>query len=160
MGVAPRYLAMLAGLLLAHSATSTSQQLYHPPYHSDPRLLKMRIFFDAFDSPAYFLAEEFLLAADNNGLDWRLLPSISILESGGGKAFKNNNILGWDSCRQKFPSVTRGIHSVARSLATSKLYKNKSLDRKLSIYNPHLGYPFRVKSLMTRLNLDSPMPTR
>jgi hypothetical protein len=145
------WLAVVAGLLLAHSATSTSPLLPFEPYGNDPRLLKMRSFLKQMDSPAYFLAGEFLLAADRNGLDWRLLPSISIVESGGGKNYTNNNILGWDSCRRKFPSVVEGVHSVAHSLATSKLYKNKSLDKMLATYNPHRGYAGKVKLLMEHM---------
>jgi hypothetical protein len=148
-----RYLAVLAGLLVATSMTSISQTTPLPDYKSDPRLLKTKQFFEFFDSPAYFLAEDFLLAADRNGLDWRLLPSLAILESGGGKHYMNNNILGWASCRQKFPSVSAGIHHVAVRLAQSRLYRDKNLDGMLSTYNAIEDYPLRVKKLMDRLAL-------
>ena len=155
MRFAPRWVAVLAGLLVAHAATSSNQKLPYSPLQGDFRLLKLKSFFKRLDSPSYFLSEEYLLAADRYGLDWRLLPSISVVESGGGKAFRNNNILGWDACRREFPSVADGIHYVARSLATSELYKGKSLDMMLATYNPHPGYPSRVKSLMTQMSLRS-----
>jgi len=145
------HLAVLAGLLVASSAISISQTTAPRDYRTDPRLFKIKRFFRELDSPAYFLAEDFLLAADRNGLDWRLLPSLSILESGGGKYYRNNNIFGWGSGRQKFPTVSAGIHHVACRLAESRLYKGKILRDMLSIYNPHHGYPGRVRELMDQL---------
>ncbi len=153
-----RYLAVLVGLLIVTSMTSISQTTPLPNYKSDPRLLRIRQFFKLLDSPAYFLAEDFLLAADRNRLDWRLLPSLSILESGGGKNYTNNNILGWASCRQKFPSVSAGIHHVAFRLAQSRLYKDKGLNGILSTYNPLEGYPRRAKKLMDQLAPDQGGP--
>ena len=149
---------MLVGLLALHSATSTGQQLPPPNYDSDPRLQKLKSFFQELESPGVWRAEVFLAAADRNGLDWRLLPSISIIESGGGRAYMNNNILGWDSCRTSFPSVEAGIDLVAAQLSQSTFYRDKDLDEKIAAYNPNSSYPRRVKSLMERLGpgLSSP----
>jgi len=88
-------------------------------------------------------------------LDWRLLPSISIIESSGGKDYRNNNVFGWDSCRESFTSVREGIHFVAGQLANSKLYKDKTLDSKLSTYNPLPDYPRKVKAVMHALGSES-----
>ncbi len=149
-----KYLVVVVGLMAATSTTSTSQTTPPPDYTHDHRLLKLEELFQALESPAYALAEDFLLAADRNGLDWRLLPSLAIVESGGGKNFKNNNILGWDSCNQSFPTVSAGIHHVASRLARSPLYRDKSLNGILSTYNPFVDYPARVKRLMRRLGPD------
>ncbi|RPI19246.1 MAG: hypothetical protein EHM65_01600 [Acidobacteriales bacterium] len=156
MRTALRFVAVLAGIVALPSAITPQQQFPQRDYGKDPRLWQLRAFFKELDSPAYSLAEEFLVAADLHGLDWRLLPSISIVESGGGKAFMNNNILGWDSCRVRFPTLATGIHTVARRLSISNLYKNKSLSEKLEVYNPHPAYPARVTSLMERLESPSP----
>lgn len=153
-----KYLAVVVGLVAATSITSTSQTTPLPDYSSDYRLLKVKKLFKKLDSPAYSLAEDFLLAADRNGLDWRLLPSLAIVESGGGKNYKNNNIMGWDSCDQSFPSVSAGIHHVASRLAQSQLYRDKSLDGMLSTYNPLGDYPRRVRRLMERLEPDLERP--
>ncbi len=150
---------MLVGLLAVHSATSTGQQLLPPNYDADPRLQKLKSFFQDLNSPAIWRAEVFLAAADRHGLDWRLLPSISIIESGGGKAYMNNNILGWDSCRTSFPSIEAGIDLVAARLTRSKLYRDKDLDEKLALYNPNSDYPGRVKSLMERLGPGQSTPS-
>ena len=157
MRTALRFVAVLAGIVVLPSAITPQQQFPQRDYGQDPRLWRLQAFFRELDSPAYSLAEEFLVAADHHGLDWRLLPSISIVESGGGKAYLNNNILGWDSCRVRFPTLATGIHTVARRLTTSNFYKNKSLPQKLAVYNPNPDYPSRVTSLMERLE-ESPSP--
>jgi hypothetical protein len=146
-----RTVVLLVGLVGLQTAVDPGQQVITSPYHNDPRLAALEGFFQALDSPAADFAEEFLVAADHEGLDWRLLPSIAIVESGGGKEFSNNNIFGWDSCRQSFPSVRAGIHIVAARLARSTIYRNKDLAAKLAAYNPNAEYPLRVKWLMARL---------
>lgn len=151
-------MAVMVGLVVATSTTSVSQTIPRPDYSQDDRLLKLEKFFRGLESPAYFLSEEFLLAADRNGLDWRLLPSLAIVESGGGKNFKNNNIFGWASCEQGFSSISEGIHHVASRLARSVLYRDKSLNAILSTYNPLDGYPARVRKLMLRLGPDGTDP--
>lgn len=159
MRVLSKSVVVLIGLLAVRSATSTGQELMPHNYDADPRLLKLKSFFHELESPAFWLAEDFLAAADRHGLDWRLLPSISIIESGGGKVYMNNNILGWDSCRTGFPSVEAGIDLVAARLARSSFYRGKDLDQKLAAYNPNSHYPRRVKSLMERLGPGRSTPT-
>jgi hypothetical protein len=149
-----RTAVVCAGLLAMHSGISPGQQLAAPDYRADPRLERLRGFFNEYQAPAYVFAADFLAAADRHGLDWRLLPSVSILESGGGKAFMRNNILGWDSCRTGFSSVPAGVETVAARLAHSDLYKNKDLNHKLAAYNPRQNYPARVRALMQRLGPD------
>ena len=76
----------------------------------------------------------------------------AIVESSGGKVFRNNNVLGWGSCNRRFRSVRAGIHLVASRLATSTLYRDKGLDDVLATYNPDPEYVSRVKSVMRRLS--------
>ncbi len=115
---------------------------------ADPRLQRLQEFFEERDCPLREAAADFLAAADKNALDWRLLPSISIIESSGGKDYKRNNVFGWDSGRESFASVEEGIHFVAAQLATSRRYRDKGLDEKLNTYNPVPGYTQRVKAVM------------
>jgi hypothetical protein len=98
------------------------------------------------------LAEEFVHAADDNHLDWRLLPSISVIESGGGKAYKNNNIFGWANGEYPFPSIRSGIHEVAYKLGRSPLYRNRDVVGKLRVYNPNEGYVENVVMVMNRIS--------
>lgn len=156
-----RSCVLAAGLLAVQAPTSPGQQREVVCYREDPRVDALRDFFEALNSPAAPLAQDFLFAADRHGLDWRLLPSIAILESGAGRDYTKNNIFGWDSCRTGFTSVREGIHYVASRLASSGLYKDKDLDAKLAVYNPTPGYPERVKWLMERLEahlLDTTAP--
>jgi hypothetical protein len=84
-----------------------------------------------------------------------LLPSISMIESSGGKDYTNNNVFGWDSCREKFSSVRAGIHFVAAQLGRSSRYKCKDIDGKLQLYNPLPEYSQRVKAVMRSIGARS-----
>ena len=120
-------------------------------YRHDPRLVRLHSFFAKWDCPAAEYSVDFLMVADEYALDWRLLPSLSFVESTGGKASLNNNLFGWDSGRAHFPSPTAAIRQVGSVLATSSLYRSKSLDQILAIYNPDRDYAQRVKSVMRRI---------
>jgi hypothetical protein len=121
---------------------------------ADPRTVRLIRFFSRLHCPVLTLAEDFVHEADVNQLDWRLLPSISVIESGGGKAYKNNNIFGWDKGLQLFPSIQSGIREVAYKLGRSPLYKNRDSVAKLRVYNPDAGY---AKSVVTVMNRISPV---
>jgi hypothetical protein len=120
-------------------------------YRQDPRLNILRRFFAEIGCPALRYAPAFLEAADDFALDWRLLPSLSYVESTGGKAARNNNFFGWDSGRAKFSSPAAGIQTVAYRLSHGERYHDKTLDEKLAIYNPKSGYARKVKSIMRRI---------
>lgn len=95
-------------------------------------------------------------------LDWRLLPAISVQESGGGKHAVwrcKNNPFGWASCDVKFESVEQAIEVVALNLAgdnpkTEKYYKNKDLKDKLYYYNGTVvsHYPQTVLAIMDKFD--------
>jgi hypothetical protein len=122
------------------------------PVSPDPRAVRLKKFFTKLHCPVSDLADEFVHAADDNRLDWRLLPSISVIESGGGKAYKNNNIFGWDQGLHMFPTIRAGIHEVAFRLAKSPLYQNRDLRGKLRLYNPDESYPGAVMTVMNRIS--------
>ncbi len=119
-----------------------------PDYRLDSRYAALRLFFGKSNCPAGRYVYEFLDVADTYTLDWRLLPSISYVESTGGKAGRNNNILGWDSGRAQFPTPAAAIYTVGYHLARSLLYRDKSLDKILATYNPDAAYGRKVKSVM------------
>jgi len=121
-------------------------------YKNDPRLQSLKRFFQKSDCPAQDLSEEFLRAADRHNLDWRLLPSISLVESGGGRDARNNNLFGWDGGKATFISVRAGIYDVAGRLANSKIYRDKDVDEILRLYNPNAEYAGIVKSVMRRIS--------
>jgi hypothetical protein len=140
---------LVAGLLAAPATVSVQQYTAAPEVkQDDPRLSRLQKYFGDRDCPLRDSAKDFLLAADQNQLDWRLLPSISIIESSGGKYYGNNNVFGWDSAKEKFSSVRAGIHYVAAQLGKSRRYKGKDIDRKLQLYNSLPEYSQRVKAVM------------
>jgi hypothetical protein len=119
---------------------------------TDPRLETLQRFFQKCDCPAEAYSVEFLVVADTYNLDWRLLPSISFVESTGGKATQYNNMFGWDQGRARFASPEEGIHEVGYNLANSDAYRDKNLDTVLAIYNPVGPYARKVKSVMRRIS--------
>ncbi len=119
---------------------------------SDPRTLRLRNFLGRLHCPVQNLAEDFVHAADDNHLDWRLLPSISVVESGGGKEYRNNNIFGWANGVAPFPTIRAGINHVAFKLGKSSPYENLDVAAKLQIYNPDTSYVTLVMNLMNRIS--------
>ncbi|MDQ3158783.1 MAG: hypothetical protein M3P98_01435 [bacterium] len=95
--------------------------------------------------------------ADKNGIDWRLLPAISIKESSGGLHMCRNNPFGWASCKLQFGSVDEAIETVARNLGgnnpkTHAYYKGDTY-AKLWSYNGTVEslYPARVIAIMEKI---------
>lgn len=118
----------------------------------DPRTVRLQTFFNKLHCPVTYLADDFVHAADDNYLDWRLLPSISVIESGGGKAYRNNNIFGWRNGDQVFPTLRSGLNQVAFKLGRSPLYRNKSSLEKLRLYNTDEKYALNVLNVMNRIS--------
>ena len=140
----------IASLPVPLSTRSIPERPKHE-YTSDPRLKTLHHFFAQAECPAASYAIEFLRVADEYALDWRLLPSLSFIESTGGKASLHNNLFGWDEGRARFASPLAAIQSVGSRLAESALYRSKSLDEILAIYNPNDDYAQKVKSVMRRI---------
>ncbi|MGA7239635.1 MAG: hypothetical protein WBY44_28400 [Bryobacteraceae bacterium] len=146
-------LAVFTGLVSLPAPGSLHAELTPPPKrrNADSRLERLKAFFGKLDCPAKDYSGDFIVAAELNGLDWRLLPSISYLESTGGKTAKNNNLFGWNCGRTGFASASAGIQEVGRRLSRSRLYRSKNLDQLLATYNPTEGYAQRVKNVMQRI---------
>lgn len=142
----------MAGLLAAQSpADPDPRPAGIAVNQTDPRLIRVKQFFVDQDCPAHLYAADFVAAADQYRLDWRLLPSLSFIESTGGKDARNNNIFGWDNCNRWFPSTRHGIYHVAGRLAESRIYRAKSIDQILRSYNPRPQYARAVKRVMDQL---------
>lgn len=144
---------VLAGVVCAPAPISCLQtaRTNPPDFRDDPRLSALRHFFAKADCPALNYSRAFLEAADVYKLDWRLLPSISYVESTGGKFARNNNLFGWDSGKASFESPVQAIHHVGYRLSHSSRYKAKSVDTLLATYNPDEEYAAKVKSIMRRI---------
>lgn len=151
-----RGLVLAAGLLATHGVadpdTIAADVAVKRP---DPRAIRIKQYFMERDCPASAYAEDFVRAAEQHELDWRLLPSISMVESTGGKSTLNNNMFGWDNCDVRFISSREGIYRVAERLRKSPFYRNKGLDGILKTYNPRVEYAKAVKAVMTQLGPQS-----
>jgi hypothetical protein len=146
-------LAIIAGIVAAPAPGSLHAERTPAPERrsTDSRLERLKAFFGKADCPAKDYSWDFITAAERYNLDWRLLPSISFLESTGGKAAKNHNLFGWDSGRAAFSSASASIHEVGRRLSRSRLYRAKNLDQVLATYNPSGDYAQKVKNVMQQI---------
>jgi hypothetical protein len=147
-----RGLLLAAGLLASPAIADPDALPTETISWKDPRWILLKQFFLENKAPAHEFVEDFLVAADHYGLDWRLLPTLSIVESGGGKEARNNNMFGWANCKVRFQSTREGIYEVAYRLRHSSLYRNKSTVKGiLWTYNPRKEYTRKVVALMNHL---------
>lgn len=149
-----RSLCVFAGLTVLPAAVTQADsrvpQVRQNP-SEDPRLSALRKFFLTLNCPLAAFSEIFVAEADSHNLDWRLLPSLAIIESGGGRSAHGNNIFGWNNGNASFPSLGAAIHQVAKTLANGNAYRNKSLLGLLRTYNPVQGYAEKVQLMMKRI---------
>ena len=119
------------------------------------RLANLKKFFAKYKSPLVAHAVDFLQVSDRFGLDWRLMPSLVIIES-GGRNIRNNNVFGWGNGASRFRSVAESLAVVADCLANKVPYRGKSLDEKMLAYNPRRkNYPEFVHKVMDQIAPDS-----
>ena len=152
----------LPALLSLAFATANVASLFAAETHSykihidqlDIRVAKLESFFRMHACPAPYHIADYLRAADLNGIDYRLLPAVSVRESTCGRYARMNNRWGWDSARTGFESVARGIHFIAHELAFGRAYRGKTLDQKLYAYNPKANYVHEIKRLMNEIDGD------
>lgn len=130
-----------------------------PTIPHDPRVGRLHQFLAKLDCPVAPMSADFIRAADENHLDWRLLPSIAVIESGGGKAYKNNNIFGWRGGEQAFATIRSGLELVAYKLGHSSLYRRHNSFGKLRIYNENEEYANAVMAVMNRISPDATLRT-
>ncbi|MBN1618367.1 glucosaminidase domain-containing protein [Candidatus Dojkabacteria bacterium] len=77
---------------------------------------RIRNFYARWNSPMAAYAEYIVEIADQYGIDWRLIPAISIVESSGGtKCFKSYNAFGWG--QMSFNNFEESIYTVTRGIA-------------------------------------------
>ena len=91
----------------------------------DYRVENLRKFLEKYNSPLATYAEEFVTYADLNGLDYRLIPSISGVESTFGKhiLYNSYNAYGWANGEYSFTSWEDSIAQVSQTLKKSYIDK-------------------------------------
>ena len=148
----------VAGVTLAFAMTfgpnAVSAQKTPGAEQTESRLSRLRNYFRTNRSPLEKWSDAFLAAADKHNLDWRLLPSIAMIESGGGRIYRRNNIFGWKSGRARFTSVNQAIEYVATRLSESPIYRGRPVADLLRIYNP--ARPIYAKKIMAVMETIGP----
>ncbi len=88
------------------------------------------------NAPLADYAEKFVEVANKYDLDYRLLPAIATVESGGGKSnFRSYNAWGWGN--RSFRSFEEGIETVGRGLKTGYIDKGRdTVDEIAPVYCP------------------------
>ncbi len=112
------------------------------------------------DMPLEGMGMKMVEEAENNEIDWRLLPAIAVRESTGGKNDCNkvkNNPFGWGSCKIGFDSLDKAIETVAHNLGgnnpnTTKHYDNKTTKQILRAYNPPSIVPRYAEQVISIMN--------
>lgn len=91
----------------------------------DFRVINLKKFFQKYNSPLSLYAKDFVQAADKYGLDYRLVPAISGVESTFGKRipYKSYNAYGWANGKYKFTSWEDSIEIVSMTLRTKYVDK-------------------------------------
>jgi hypothetical protein len=146
---------------LALCASSTADMLPAQPkqgsahssisFGPDPRIDRLERFFHFYHCPTPFHVPEYLQAADDYQLDYRLLPAISVRETRCGLAEADNNRWGFQNGHASFSSVEDGIQFMSHRLAEHAYYKGKTLQEKLFTYNPLPAYPGEVTRIMSQI---------
>lgn len=123
-------------------------------------------YFKKYDMPLEGKGLKLAQEAEKNGLDWRLLASISVIESTGGKfACKKvpNNPFGWGSCKKGFgfETMDKAIETIAEHLggnreSTAHHYEGKNTKEILQKYNPPSIVPNYADKVMSVMNKIGP----
>jgi hypothetical protein len=146
---------IFAGVLgiAAGSVNNTEHEITKTRKKFDFRSAILRKFLQDNHCPDAEYSGMFVAEADTHGLDWRLLPSISIVESGGGRTAKGNNLFGWANGKATFRSFGEAIHEVAASLAGARPYKDKDTRAKLDAFNrENPDYTALVLQIMRKIS--------
>lgn len=152
----PSGFMIFAGVLgIAAASVQTDQDATKNRKKFDLREAILRKFLRDKHCPVQEYTELFIAEADAHELDWRLLPSLALVESGGGRAAKGNNIFGWSNGKSTFTSIGEAIHHVASALSLGQAYRGKSLDGKLATFNHGTDYAAMVRDIMNQI---SPRP--
>lgn len=96
----------------------------------DNRVAKLTSFFQKYGSILENYSQQFVDVADQNDLDYRLLPAVAMQESQGCKKIPadSNNCWGYGitkSQTMKFPNIETAINTISKSLG--KYYSSNGL---------------------------------
>lgn len=123
---------------------------------TDIRVTALEFIFAKYHSPLLPYAKVYVEMADKYGVDWKLLPSISGLESTFGKALLSgtHNAYGWGGGTIYFKSWEDGIETINRALKENYMGKWKATDVWSigHIYAASPTWAVRVNHFMNEIN--------
>ena len=145
---------------VAYAALPTSQNILGAEItEGDGRAEKIRQFLARYNSPLEPYAQDVVDAADQYGLDYRLIPAIAMQESGLCKTIPHDSYNCWGfgiygKTIKRFSDYKEGIYTVTKALATR--YKDKGLitpDQIMTMYTPSSNgsWAFSVNHFMDKL---------
>jgi len=103
------------------------------------REASLKKFLKKYNSPLVDSSKTFIEIADKYSIDYRILPSISCIESGCGKVLIEGtyNPFGWGKGRIKFTSYDEAITKVGKGLDEIYLSRGLTTVEKIApVYNP------------------------
>ncbi len=116
---------------VAYAALPTSQNTFSADIsEQDGRVEKVRQFLQRYNSPLEPYAQDIVGAAEEYGLDYRLIPAIAMQESSLCLKIPENSYNCWGygiygNSIHRFSDYKEGIYTVTKTLATK--YKNRGL---------------------------------
>ena len=132
----------------AQEASAPLVTVFEKPLVANPRVRILKAYFAKYKSPLVENASDFVEAADYYGVDWRLLPSITGVESTFGKFTPGNekypsyNGWGWGVYGTQalyFKSWREGIFTVTQGLKEN--YINLGLDTPFKMNRKYAASP-------------------
>lgn len=145
---------------LVYAALPTTQNSFNTTIkENDGRTERVRQFFTKYHSPLESYAEDVVIAADEYGLDFRLIPAIAMQESNLCKRIPINSYNCWGfgiygKKVTRFSDFREGIYTVSKALGTR--YKGRGLvtpDEIESMYTPpsNGSWAFSVNHFMQQM---------
>ncbi len=145
---------------VVYAALPTSQNVMSAEIKQDDgRVEKVRQFFERYNSPLEPHAADVVAAADEYGLDYRLIPAIAMQESNLCKKIPENSYNCWGfgiygKTVTRFTDYKHGIYIVTKALATR--YKSKGLvtpNEIMTMYTPSSNgsWAYSVNHFMAQL---------
>lgn len=123
----------------------------------DYRVFTLRKFLVRFNSPLTPYSEDFIKTADYYGIDYRMVPAISGVESTFGKQIPPNsyNAYGWAGGAYKFKSWPDSINVVSMTLRKNYIDRGATSISKISrIYAPpSTTWGSKVKYFVGKINI-------
>lgn len=130
--------------------------------YGDYRVLKLQKFLTKYQSPLVSYASHFVRASDRYGLDYRLLPAITGVESTFGLYIPENsyNAYGWNNGNWQFKSWPDSIFYVSKALRENYLNRGATSVWQIApIYNPvtPASWGLKVHRLMEQIDQQPPI---